>query len=142
MAHGKAIPTVTEVTIGDMLASFTREQLFTMPTVDVNKAGVVLSNERIKVYMAPADGEAPVEFTVSLYIQRAAIGDDETAQVAKVASERKANADAKKLDEQARLSREKTEAFKLGQEATFGALRQLETLQTAAAQLAKQVHGK
>lgn len=137
---GKAIPTVEHITLGDMLAQFTREQLFSMPTVDTNKAGVVLCNERVKAFVPDDDG-VPREFTVSLYIQRAPMSEDETAAVAKVADERKANADSKKAEEQAKRERETRAAFDLGQQATIGALKQLDTLQSAAAVLARQIKG-
>jgi hypothetical protein len=137
---GKAIPTATEVILGDRLVVLDREQLFTMPTVDTNKAGVVLVNERSKVYLADGDG-VPVEFTVSLYIQRSAMNDNEAHAVAKVADERKANATAKKLEETERQGREKHAAFMLGQESTIGAIRNIGVLQQAADAIARRVQG-
>jgi hypothetical protein len=138
---GKTIPTATEVVLGDALASFDREQLFAMPTVDVNKAGIVLANERVKVFMPDGDG-TPVEFTVSLYIQRGAMSEDEAREVAKVADIRKANANAKKQEEQDRLAREKRAAFELGQESTVHAIRNIASLNQAADVIAARVHGK
>lgn len=138
---GKAIATVTSIVLGDMLATLEREQLFTMPTVDVNKAGVVLVNERVKVFLQDDNG-VPIEFTASIYIQRAAMTDDEAHAVAKVADERKANANAKKLSEQETLAREKRAAFELGQESTVHAIRNIASLNAAADAIASRVSGR
>lgn len=134
---GKAIATVTEIVLGDMLATLTRDQLFAMPAKDANKAGIVLANERVKVFMSPGVGEAPIEFTASIYIQRGAMTDDEAVEVARVASERKASADAKKAEEQNRLAADKRAAFELGQSSTLGALKHVNELAAAAGNLAK-----
>src|SRR5258708_4274965 len=131
---GKVIATATEIVLGDMLATFTREQLFGMAAKDANKAGIVLANDRVKVFLQD-DAGVPVEFTASIYIQRGAMSDDEAREVAKVADERKASAIAKKTEEQDRQAREKRAAFELGQESTFGALRNIETLHVAAQKL-------
>lgn len=133
---GKAIPTVAEIVLGQGLLTLNAEQANGMPVAEFNKAGVVLLNERSKAYMAGPDGKA-VEFTVSLYIQRAAVSDDEQDQVNAVKADRDGKAAARKQEEQDRLAREKRAAFELGQESTFGALRNLETLQSAAHTLNK-----
>lgn len=133
---GKAIPTTNEIMIGDAVLMLEGKQLQAMPTAEFNKAGVVLLNERVKAFIPSEDGPA-VEYTVSLYIQRSPVNDEERDAVNAVKAERDGKAAARKQEENDRLAREKRAAFELGQESTFGALRNLETLQSAAHTLNK-----
>jgi len=133
---GKTVTLASEIVLGDRIAVIDAQQAYGLPVTEYNRNGVVLLNERVKVFLPDADGVGR-EFTASIYLQRVPLTDDETAEVAKVATERKANADAKKTDEQNRLAREKQAAFQLGQDATMSALRNISALSEAARTLAK-----
>ena len=93
---------------------------------DYNARGVVLVNERVK--FTRIIGDMPVEFTASLYVQRAAVGNDEAAKVTDAASSRKAKADEKAKAEAEKLAAEKRAMFQLGQESTIGAIRNVDAL--------------
>ncbi len=84
---------------------------------------VVLANERIKVQIP--FGELPCTYTLSLYIQRDAINDNESVEVAKVKDERDGAKAKRESDETERLAREKRAAFQLGQESTMTALKNI-----------------
>lgn len=133
---GKAIALATEIVLGDMLAVITREQAYSLPASEYNRNGVVLVNERVKVFLPDENGVAR-EFTASLYLQRVPLTDDEQAQVNATAAQREANARAKKAEETERLAREKRAAFELGQESTMSALKNIGALTTAAQALTK-----
>ena len=132
---GKRLTTVEEISLGDALCVLTAEQVLGMlPDAEnpFNKAGVVLVNERFKGNVKDTDGNI-IEVTASLYVQRAPIGDDERAEVAKVAGDRQESADKKKRDESDKLAREKREAFKLGQESQLDSIRNIAVLNAAVA---------
>lgn len=102
---------------------------------DVNKNGIVLANERMKVRIM--HGDVPVTYTLSLYAQRDAIGEGEQEQVAKQAADRKLATSEREATEQAKRERETRRAFELGQESTIGALKNIETLTNAARSINK-----
>ena len=94
-----------------------------LPVESFARTGVVLANERIKVQIP--FGELPCTYTLSLYIQRDAINDDESVEVAKVKDERNGAKAKRESDETERLAREKRAAFQLGQESTMTALKNI-----------------
>ena len=103
------------------IADIPVELLRSLEPQDFNKNGVVLCNERLKVRIM--HGKVPVTYTVSMYAQRDAISDEETAQVATVKAERKTAAEDKAEAETERQAREKQAAFRLGQDSTMHALK-------------------
>ena len=110
----------TSITLAG-IAEIPVDLLRSLEPTDFNKNGVVLCNERLKVRIM--HGQVPVTYTVSMYAQRDAISDDETAQVASVKEERKLSAQ-EKLEEEARKTQRNLDAsFRLGQDSTMHALR-------------------
>ena len=101
------------------------------------KTGVVLANQRIKVILPV--GDIPTEFTLSLYVQRNAVNDAESVEVAKVKAERDGAKAARDEAEQAKQSREKKAAFELGQSAVMSSLSNIGALVQGAQNLNKLV---
>lgn len=133
MAKAKEQTESVAVTLGP--ASIPVEVLRSLGVEDVNKNGIVLVNERMKVRIM--HGDIPVTYTLSLYAQRDAIGEGEQEQVAKQAADRKAATSEREAAEQTKRERETKRAFELGQESTIGALRNIETLTAAARSINK-----
>lgn len=134
MAKAKADQTATDaVALGPV--SIAVDMLRALGVEDVNKNGIVLANERIKVRIM--HGDIPVTYTLSLYAQRDAIGEEEQQQVATVAAERKQVTQEREAAEQTKRERETKRAFELGQESTIGALKNIETLTNAARSINK-----
>ena len=118
MAEGKKLPTVETVELGafNIPADWLREQA----PQEFNKRGAVLASERQTVHIM-VDGR-PVKHTLSLYVQRDPLGDDEQERIAMVAAERKAAADEKAAKEQATREREIARAVALTKDVTFDAM--------------------
>ena len=133
---GKAIPVVRCIELGNIV-SIDAETLSGMVAVDHNKNGVVLANERFKGKITLTEGEAPVEFTASIYIQRAPMDDDERDTVAGVKTEREAKAQDKADNERRQRERDIKAAFDMGQSSTLGALKNINELATAAGHLTR-----
>lgn len=127
---GKAVPTATEIVVGDRLLVIAAEQAFNMPQADVNGRGIVLVNERVKVNLQDEDG-TPVEFTCSVYLQRAGENDEERAAIAAALAVSQGKKDDKAAKEAATLAAEKKAMFALGQESTVGALKNIATFNAA-----------
>jgi hypothetical protein len=89
--------------------------------------GVILTNERTKITLKDTNG-VPVGYTLSLYIQRDPVTDDERVKVLETKDERTKAKTEREQKEADRLSREKRAAFDLGQESSLTALRNIDTL--------------
>lgn len=89
--------------------------------------GVVLTNERTKITLKDTNG-VPVGYTLSLYIQRDAITDDERIKVLETKDERTRNKMEREQKDAEKRSREVRSAFDLGQESSLTALRNIDTL--------------
>lgn len=98
-----------------------------LPVEDFTQTGVKLVDERVKVTLPDANG-VPTNYTLSLFIQRAPITDDERVKVAEVKANKTADRDAREQKEQQRLQREKKAAFDLGQESMVNAMSNINTL--------------
>lgn len=70
----------------------------------VTKSGIVLDNHRETVRVM--QNGKPVTYTVSVYVQRDAINDDEAKAVAETAEEREANAAKRKKEDDDKRERE------------------------------------
>jgi hypothetical protein len=89
--------------------------------------GVILVNERTKITLKDANG-VPVGYTLSLYVQRDPITDDERLKVSETKATRTADKVKRETEQADKLAREKKAAFELGQESTIGALKNIDTL--------------
>lgn len=133
MAKDKQQTATESVVLGP--ASIPVDVLRAMGVEDINKNGIVLVNERMKVRIM--HGDIPVTYTLSLYAQRDAIGEEEQQQVATQAAARKLATSERESAEQTKRERETKRAFELGQESTIGALKNIETLTNAARSINK-----
>ncbi len=138
---GKAIAMAgAEIVLANGLVTLPADILRELPMTDFARNGVVLANERQKAFiMHGGDGadRRLVEYTVSIYVQRAPLDDDETAGVAAKALDGDTKKRTRAEDEQAKRERETTRAFELGQSATLGAMNNIGTLVNAASAIAR-----
>jgi len=99
-------------------------------STEFTQAGVVLCSERIKRTIKI--GDTPVVASISLYITREPVGNEESAAVAAVKDQRANERKAKDLEAAEQLAKEKRTMFTLGQqsstEAVFGTLSQMDKL--------------
>ena|SRR3990167_6202078 len=116
------------ITLGP--CSLTAAILNALPVKAYAKTGVVLANERIKVKV-PFNGLA-TECTMSVYIQRDALTEEESIEVAKVKLERDTKANEREAKEQHAIQAEKKAAFELGQSSTMNALENIGKLAAGA----------
>ena len=100
-----------------------------------NARGIVLADRRVK-FVVEHEGK-PVAYVASLYVQRAPLDENETADVDKIAATRKAVRDEKLATAAKALQNEKAAAFALGQSSTFDSLRHINELAKAASALGK-----
>ena len=136
MAEGKKLTVAgDEITLPCGLASIPTADLRELLGQSVNARGIVLANDRIKIHVMHDD--KPVEYTLSLYVQRGPLDEAEAESIAATAAERKERKAADENAEQTKRERETRRAFELGQEATFGALKNVVTLAEAGKALSK-----
>ena len=136
MAKQQKVPTSAPDQVIELAAfGITQEWLRGAQAQDVNGRGVVLANDRQKVTIL--HGQAPVGYTLSLYVQRDPITEEERAQVMEAADERKQTKAEKEAAELTKRERETKRAFELGQESTIGAMKNLSVLAQAAHTLGK-----
>src|SRR5574341_2190530 len=125
MAEGTKLNVVPEdgaIELVGGIVSIPAAWLLTAPMEQSNARGIVLANRRIKVHVM-FDGK-PVEYTLSLYAQRAPIGEAEQALVDAAAKDRKVRVAEKAATEQATREREIQRAVSLTKDVTFEAVRQ------------------
>ena len=121
MAKDKVPVAQSSITLGPI--TLDAKAISELAAASYARTGVVLSNERIKVVIPW--GEVPCTYTLSLYIQRDAVNDAESLEVAKVKDERDGAKAKREQDEQDKFAREKRAAFQLGQESTMTALQNI-----------------
>lgn len=110
---------------------------------DANARGIVLNDARAKVLVENPDSPGHfIAYTLSLYIQREAIDEQELTRIHNAATERDTKQNARKADEQNKREREIARAQQLGQESIISAMRNLNTLSQASAVLGALNGGK
>lgn len=98
--------------------------LRTLAAQDVNARGIVLANERKNIYIQHEDGRL-IPYTLSVYVQRGPLDDDELANVEKTAKERESSKRQRETDEQNKREREIKRATELGSDAVISAINRL-----------------
>lgn len=106
------------------------ETLTGLTAQDANKNGIVLANERRKFLVK--HGDRFVTYTLSAYIQREPLDDDESARVEAAAKDRQAKADAKAKQTAEERERAIKASFEMGQQATMNALQNIGALAAGA----------
>ena len=119
MAEGKKL-TVQASDLDLAGVTIPLEWLVGAAPIDSNAKGIVLASERVKCLIM-IDGR-PVEHMVTFYAQRAALSEDETLAVAKVAAERKAKAAERAEADQKLREREIKRAVELTKDVAFEAM--------------------
>jgi hypothetical protein len=125
----------TEILLGPVtLSREWAEQFGPGQGIEYTQAGVVLCSERQKHTIKI--GDQPVGLTVSLYITREPVGQEEVNAVADVKAGRTAEKKAKEKEQAELLAREKRTMFDLGQQsssqAIMGTLQNMGPLMNAA----------
>lgn len=128
-----------EVVLANGLVTLPTDILRELPMTDYARNGVVLANERIKAFVNHEDGDGaprPVEYTISIYVQRAPLTDEETAGVHAKALD----GDTKKQQRAEETAKERQgaikSAFELGQSGMLSAMNNIGTLAAAASAIA------
>lgn len=137
---GKALAVVqNEIVLADGIVAIPTDVLRAMPVQDYARNGVVLANERIKAFVMHGEGDdkRPVEYTISVYVQRSALTDDEANGVKAKALDGDTKKKTRAEEEQAKKEREIARAFELGQSATLGAMNNIGTLVAASQAISK-----
>lgn len=124
MAKKTAIKAGDVVNLGPL--EFESAMLKTLAALDTAKTGVILANERIpNLLVNHGDDVHPrwVSYTLSVYIQREALTEQEQTDVDATAAERNDAKAKRDADEQAKREREVKRAMELGIEAANSAAR-------------------
>ena len=131
---GKVLNMAAEIVLADGLVILPAEVLQGLPFKDYARNGVVLANERTKAMIFHGEGEnrIPVEYTVSIYVQRAALDEEEAKGVAAKAADGDFKKRQRTDDDTAKKEREVMRAFELGQSSTLTNLNNIGTLTAAA----------
>lgn len=109
--------------------------LIELPAEEASKNGMTLLNERRKLLVK--HGDRFILYTVSAYISREPLDDDEANRVKTIAADRDAKAKAKKDAEQQERERSVKAAFELGQGSVITSMKNIESLAAAAKSLQK-----
>ena len=119
MAEGKKLNMqTTDLELNGL--SIPLEWIETAAPIDSNARGIVLASERAKFHIM-IDGR-PVEHLITLYAQRAPLGEEEIVKVQAIKAEREVAKLTKEASEQAKRDREVNRAVELTKDVAFSAM--------------------
>lgn len=119
---GTKLTTVSVIELANGAITLAAEEVAKWAPQDTNARGVVVANDRHKVRIM--HGDTPVEYTFSLYVQRAPLDEGEAERIEANAAERKEAKAAKDLAEQEKRDREIAAAVRMTRDVAFDAMRQ------------------
>ncbi len=128
-------PETVHLEDGGFVWDVPRDGLAGLTPSGVNSGGMILANIRQKVSIV--HGDTPVDYTISVYITRDPIGNDESALVSDAKAASKANKDAKAKELAEQHTRDVQAAVKLTTEMmregqTLGRADAIESIQNVA----------
>lgn len=121
------------------------EMLNVPPTKDdIARAGVIVANDRAKVMILAGEGadRRPIEYTLSVYVQRSPLTDEESAACMAVKADGETKKAKRDADEQAKREREIDAACRRTQSTVLTNLQNIGSLTAAADGIAQHYAGK